>query len=143
MGTDENVKEPASPLRVLVADDSSTVRHLISVMISRYYLCEITEATDGADAWSRLAGEKFDLLITDVNMPRMTGLALVKKLREEANNSIPIIMVTTKGAARDQEKAIAMGADAYVTKPVNGTLLARKIGTLLYGYEKQPPEEGG
>ena len=143
MGTDENEREPGAPIRVLVADDSSTVRHLIAVMISRYYLCEITEAADGADAWSRLAGERFDLLITDVNMPRMTGLALVKKLREEANSSIPIIMVTTKGAARDQEKGIAMGADAYVTKPVNGTILARKIGELLYGYAKQPPGEGG
>ena len=63
------------------------------------------QAQEVSEAWRKLAGEKFDLLITDVNMPRMTGLALVKKLREEANNSIPVIMVTTKGAARDLANA--------------------------------------
>ena len=137
----EEIKKEARPLRILVADDSSTVRHLIAVMLSRYYVCDITEAVDGADAWSRLAAEKFDLLVTDVNMPRMTGLALVRKLREEAKNSIPVIIVTTKGASRDQEKGLAVGADAYITKPISGNLLAAKVGTLLYGYTGYFTEE--
>jgi two-component system chemotaxis response regulator CheY len=140
MEAEESTKE-TRPLRILVADDSTTVRHLISVMLSRYYVCDITEAADGADAWSKLAAGKFDLLVTDVNMPRMTGLALVQKLREEAKNSIPVIIVTTKGAERDQKKGLAVGADAYITKPVNGNLLASKVGALLYGYTGYFSEE--
>ena len=135
----EEHQDPA-PIRILVADDSTTVRHLIGVMLSRYYLCDITEAVDGADAYSKLASGHFDILVTDVNMPRMTGLALVKKLREEQKNSIPVIIVTTKGAAKDQEKGMEMGADAYITKPIDGNRLAEKIGALLYGYRRQ--EEG-
>lgn len=142
MTTKERQEHQApAAIRILIADDSATVRKLIGVMLSRYYLCDITEAADGADAYSKLASGKFDLLVTDVNMPRMTGLALVKKLREEQKNSIPVIIVTTKGAARDQEKGMEMGADAYITKPVNGYLLARKVGALLYGYRSQTEEE--
>lgn len=110
-------------------------------MLSRYYLCDITGAVDGADAYSKIASGTFDLLVTDINMPRMTGLALIKKLREEQKNSIPIIVVTTKGAARDQEKGMEMGADAYITKPVNGYRLAKKVGALLYGYRRQGEDD--
>jgi DNA-binding response OmpR family regulator len=141
MNTESERERPPSPVRILVADDSSTVRHLIRVMLSRYYLCDITEAVDGADAYRKLSGDSYDLLVTDVNMPRMTGLALVKKLRQESHSSIPIIIVTTKGAARDQQKGLDMGADAYITKPINGNTLASTVGTLLYGYRKESEEE--
>ena len=135
----EGPQAPA-PIRILVADDSTTVRHLISVMLARYYLCDITEAVDGADAYRKLSSGRFDILVTDVNMPRMTGLALVKKVREEQKNSIPIIVVTTKGAAKDQEKGMEMGADAYITKPIDGNRRAEKVGALLYGYRRREEE---
>jgi two-component system chemotaxis response regulator CheY len=141
MAEEQEDPRAPSPIRILVADDSATMRHLIGVMLSRYYLCDITEAVDGADAYSRLSNGTFDLLVTDVNMPRMTGLALVKKIREEQKNSIPVIIVTTMGAARDQEKGMEMGADAYITKPVNGYRLAEKVGALLYGYRRQTGED--
>lgn len=117
--------------RVLVVDDSSTMRQLVKMMLSKYTACEISEAQDGQEAFEKMGSETFDLVITDINMPRMHGLALVQKVRQEAGLPTPIIMLTTKGSEKDRDLGLELGANAYLTKPLNGPRLAEAIRSLI------------
>jgi CheY-like chemotaxis protein len=116
--------------RVLVVDDSSTMRQLVRMMVIKYTGCVVSEARDGQEAFEMIGAEPFDLVVTDINMPRMHGLALVEKVRKEGLD-IPIIIVTTMGGEKDRELGMELGANAYVTKPVNGVKLAEAIKSLL------------
>ena len=117
--------------RILVVDDSATMRQLLKMMITKYISCEIILAEDGQEALEKVEAESFDLVVTDIQMPRMHGLAFVEKVRKEKKLTIPIIMVTTKGAEKDRDMGIELGANAYITKPVNGLKLADAIKTLI------------
>jgi DNA-binding response OmpR family regulator len=77
-----------------------------------------------------VGAEPFDLVVTDINMPRMHGLAFIEKVRKEGRD-IPIIIVTTMGGEKDREMGMELGANAYVTKPVNGVKLGETIQSLL------------
>ena len=116
---------------ILVVDDSRTVRQLLKLVISRYLHCLIVEAEDGEDAAQKLTEQRFDLLITDINMPRMNGLSLVSKVRGEMGMDLPIIIVTTMGKEEDRDKGLELGADFYVTKPVSGTSLFEAVSKLV------------
>lgn len=116
---------------ILVVDDSRTVRHLLKMVISRYILCQIVEAEDGEDAARKLTEQSFDLMITDINMPRMNGLSLVSKVRSEMGMDLPIIIVTTMGKEEDRDKGLELGADFYVTKPVSGPSLLDAVSRLV------------
>ena len=116
--------------KILVVDDSSTMRQLVKMMVTKYTDCSVKEAADGQEAFEVLGGEAFDLVITDINMPRMSGLDLVRKLRSEAGDKTPVIMLTTQGADKDRELGMQRGADAYLSKPVNGPKLAEAIRSL-------------
>ena len=116
---------------ILVVDDSRTVRQLLKLVISRYLPCLIVEAEDGEDAAQKLTEQRFDLLITDINMPRMNGLSLVSKVRGEMGMDLPIIIVTTMGKEEDRDKGLELGADFYVTKPVSGPSLLEAVSRLV------------
>ena len=116
--------------RVLVVDDSATMRQLVRMMVTKYTGCAVSEARDGQEAFEMLGEEPFDLVVTDINMPRMHGLALVEKVRKEGLD-IPIIIVTTMGSEKDRDLGIELGANAYVTKPVNGVKLGEAIQSLI------------
>ena len=116
--------------RILVVDDSATMRQLVRMMVIKYTGCVVSEARDGQEAFEMIGAESFDLVVTDINMPRMHGLALVEKVRKEGLD-IPIIIVTTMGGEKDRELGMELGANAYVTKPVNGVHLAEAIKSLL------------
>ena len=120
-----------SKKRVLVVDDSSTMRQLVKMMVTKYTACDVSEAQDGQEAYEKMGSEPFDLVITDINMPRMHGLALVQKVRQEAKLETPIIMLTTKGGEKDRDLGLELGANAYLTKPLNGPKLAEAIRTIL------------
>jgi len=117
--------------RILLVDDSRTVRQLLSLVLKRYLFCEVTEASDGREAVQNLNNDSFDLLITDINMPNMNGLSLVRKVRGEMNLSVPIIIVTTMGKEQDRDAGLELGANSYVTKPINGPVLIREATQLL------------
>ncbi len=116
---------------ILVVDDSRTVRHLLRMVIGRYMPCLIVEAEDGVEAAQKLTEQRFDLLITDINMPRMNGLSLVSKVRGEMGMDLPIIIVTTMGKEEDRDKGLELGADFYVTKPVSGPSLLDAVSRLV------------
>ena len=78
------------------------------------------------------AGEKIDLILTDINMPVMDGLKLVSLVRQNAQlQSIPIIIITTEGAEEDRERGLALGANAYISKPIQSSHLIKTISELL------------
>src|SRR2546430_4246098 len=117
----------------LVVEDSPTMRQLISFSLKRFKNAKIIEAVDGVDALKKLAGtEKIDLILTDINMPVMDGLKLVSMVRQNATlRDIPIIIITTEGAEEDRERGMALGANAYIAKPIQSSHLIRTVSELL------------
>jgi two-component system chemotaxis response regulator CheY len=104
---------------VLIVEDSPTMRQLISFALKRLRGIRIVEANDGVDGLKKLSSERFDLILTDINMPIMDGLKLVSLVRNDANyKDTPIIVITTEGALEDRERALALGANDYITKPI-------------------------
>jgi two-component system, chemotaxis family, chemotaxis protein CheY len=116
----------------LVVEDSPTMRQLISFSLKRFKNARIIEAVDGVDALKKLSGEKIDLILTDINMPVMDGLKLVSLVRQNVQlQSIPIIIITTEGAEEDRERGLALGANAYISKPIQSSHLIKTITELL------------
>ena len=105
--------------KVLVVEDSPTMRQLISFALKRLRGISIVEANDGVEGLKKLSAERFDLIFTDINMPVMDGLKLVSLVRSDAGyKTTPIVIITTEGAQEDKERAMALGANDYVTKPI-------------------------
>lgn len=117
--------------RILVVDDSVTMRQLIKMVLVKHVACQIVEAQDGLDALGKFKDGVFDLVVTDINMPRMDGLGLVSALRETLKTAVPIVIVTTKGAEADRDRGLALGANAYMTKPINGAQVVKTVSELL------------
>ncbi|HEX8950477.1 MAG TPA: response regulator [Polyangia bacterium] len=116
----------------LVVEDSPTMRQLIVFALRRIRGLEVLEADDGVDALRKLAASKLDIILTDINMPIMDGLKLVKRVRsDEALKAIPIIIITTEGAEEDRQRALALGANAYITKPIQAPQVIAKVKELL------------
>lgn len=116
----------------LVVEDSPTMRQLISFSLKRFKNAKIIEAVDGVDALKKLSGEKIDLILTDINMPVMDGLKLVSLVRQNSQmRGIPIVIITTEGAEEDRERGLALGANAYISKPIQSSQLIKTISELL------------
>lgn len=119
-------------LNALVVEDSPPMRKMIVFALSRIRELEVTEADDGVDALRRIAGTRFDIIITDINMPILDGLKLVKRLRaDEAYKEVPIIIITTEGAEEDRQRALALGANAYITKPIQAPQVIQLVRETL------------
>jgi two-component system, chemotaxis family, chemotaxis protein CheY len=122
----------ADTLHALVVEDSPTMRQLIVFALSRIKTLKVIEADDGVDALKKLSQQHFDILITDINMPMMDGLKLVSMVRkDEAHKDIPIIIITTEGAQEDRQRALSLGANAYITKPIQAPQVISKVKELL------------
>jgi two-component system chemotaxis response regulator CheY len=117
---------------ILVVEDSPTMRQLISFAIKRVPNSRVIEATDGVDALKKLSSEKIDLILADINMPVMDGLKLVSLVRGNPQfKDIPIIIVTTEGADEDRKRALSIGANAYLPKPIQTQELLKLINNYL------------
>ncbi|MDT8441122.1 MAG: response regulator [Desulfuromonadales bacterium] len=104
--------------KILIAEDSPTMRSLIVSTISAMGDYEIIEAANGFEALRILPREKVDLIITDINMPDINGLELVSFIRNNENyRQTPLFIISTEGSERDREKGLALGANAYLVKP--------------------------
>jgi two-component system chemotaxis response regulator CheY len=119
-------------IQALVVEDSPTMRQLIVFALRRLQTLKVTEADDGLDALKKLQAGKFDILITDINMPMMDGLKLVGHVRKDpTHKDIPIVIITTEGAAEDRQRALALGANAYITKPIQAPQVINTVRELL------------
>ena len=108
--------QEATRKRVLVVDDSLTVRELErKLLLSRGY--DVAVAVDGMDGWNALRDEHFDLLITDIDMPRMDGIELVTLLRRDSRlRTLPVMVVSYKDREEDRRRGLDAGADYYLAK---------------------------
>ncbi|RPI66581.1 MAG: response regulator [Geobacteraceae bacterium] len=121
-----------SNYNVLIVEDSPTMRQLIVFALKRIRGLTIVEAGDGVDGLKKLSATKFDMILTDINMPIMDGLKLVSLVRSDPNYAaVPIVIITTEGASEDKERAIALGANAYITKPIQTTQILDVTRRLL------------
>lgn len=117
---------------IMVVEDSPTMRQLITFALKRLPDYKVVEAVDGMDAFKKLSSEPFDLILADINMPVMDGLKLIGLLRNDLKyKKIPIIIITTEGTAEDRKKAIAAGATAYLSKPIQTQELLKMVKKLL------------
>jgi len=108
------------------------MRQLIAFALKRIRGVRIVEASDGVDGLKKLSSQRFDLILTDINMPIMDGLKLVSLVRNDANyKTIPIVVITTEGAQEDRERALALGANDYITKPIQPTKILEVARNLL------------
>ena len=106
-------------INILIVEDSPTMRQLISFALKRIRGVRIVEAGDGVDGLKKISVEKFDMIFTDINMPVMDGLKLISLVREDSNHKgVPIVVITTEGALEDRQRALALGANDYITKPI-------------------------
>jgi two-component system, chemotaxis family, chemotaxis protein CheY len=116
----------------LVVEDSPMMRQLLVFALSRVKNLRVVEADDGVDGLRKLAGQKFDLILTDINMPIMDGLKLVKRVRSDAvHKDTPIIIITTEGSSEDRQRALQLGANAYITKPIQAPQVIAQVKALL------------
>lgn len=109
-------KENISAKNVLIADDSITSRMLLKdILESSGFI--VKTAFDGIDALEKLKNEKFDIVVSDVEMPKMTGFELVKTIRKDKSlKQVPVVLVTSLAKREDREKGISLGANAYIVK---------------------------
>ena len=105
--------------RILIVEDSPTMRALlVSALEALDRPVKITEAASGFEALRELPRVAYDLILTDINMPDIYGLELVSFVKNNAAfRSIPLVIVSTEGSARDRDKGLRLGADAYLVKP--------------------------
>ncbi len=117
---------------ILVVDDSKTIRNLLAFVMKAEGF-KVTTAEDGLDGLEKLYnGAKIDLIISDVNMPRMDGFTFIKTLREEeAYKDTPIIVLSTEGQEKDIQTGMSFGANLYMVKPAQPEKMVRNIKMLL------------
>jgi two-component system chemotaxis response regulator CheY len=119
---------------ILVVDDSSIMRMFLVMNMRRMLRVNITEAVNGKEALATLMNGRFDLLLTDMNMPEMGGAELVRFVRNGLKSDMPIVIITTKGESKDRDLGMKLGANAYLTKPVDVKELIKTILKYLGGY---------
>jgi two-component system chemotaxis response regulator CheY len=118
--------------RILIVEDSPTMRQLLVFALKRMRNVDIVEAQDGMDGLRKVTSDHFDLALVDINMPVMDGLKLISLIRgEESLKSMPICVITTEGATEDRERALALGANEYLTKPIQANRVLQVAKGLL------------
>lgn len=122
----------ASPVRALVVDDSALLRRSVMSALARLDGVLCTEAVDGAEALKKAVANDFDIVLTDVNMPVMDGLKLIAALRKlPRTEKVPIVVITTESAEKDRTRALSLGADRYLVKPVQAGEVLVAVKELL------------
>jgi two-component system chemotaxis response regulator CheY len=120
---------------LLVVDDSATMRQLLCMTLTRVEgitQSNITEASDGEEALEQVRNGSFDLVLTDIRMPKMDGLEFIRRVRSELNElALPIIIISTKGADEDVRLGMNLGASGYLSKPISTARLKELVTSLL------------
>jgi two-component system chemotaxis response regulator CheY len=124
--------------RILVVEDSASTRSLVRAILEdpqsaiALGALEVTEAQSGFDAMRLLPRQRYDLIITDINMPDVNGLELIHFIRKsEQYRATPLVIISTQATERDVERGRKLGADAYVPKPFTPELLRETCERLL------------
>jgi len=119
-------------LNALVVDDSPSMRKQLCYALARLEGVVTTEAGDGAEAWRKLASASFEVILTDINMPVLDGLKLISLVRQAGRHQrVPVVVITTEGAEADRKRAMALGATAFLVKPVQAQVVVETVKALL------------
>ncbi len=113
-------------MKVLVADDSGVMRKIIIRSLNAVGITDVVEAADGAEGWDQLQSNSVDLVLTDWNMPNVSGLDFLRKIRESGSD-LPVIMVTTEAEKAKVIEAIQAGVTDYLCKPFESDELREKL----------------
>jgi len=117
--------------RILAVDDSASMRQMVAFTLKGAGH-DVVEAVDGVDALAKANGQKFDLVISDVNMPNMDGITLIAELRKLADFKFtPMLMLTTESTGDKKQQGKAAGATGWIVKPFNPDQLLATIGKVL------------
>ncbi|WP_372654846.1 response regulator [Halobacteriovorax sp.] len=122
-----------SDMKILVIDDMATMRKIIKNMLQQIGFKNITEADDGATAWPMIqealdSPEPYEFIVSDWNMPQMSGLDLLKKVREtEALKKLPFLMITAEAEQGNVVIAVKAGVSNFIVKPFSAAVLKEKI----------------
>jgi two-component system chemotaxis response regulator CheY len=117
-------------LKILIVDDSKTMLRIIGNVVKQIGVEYSKTAEDGQQALDLFKNEKFNVVLTDWNMPVMDGLTLVKNIRK-INKEVPIVMITTEGGKMEVIKALKAGVNNYIVKPFDAKTLKEKLEDML------------
>lgn len=117
---------------ILIVDDSKTIRNLVAFIMKKEGF-KVTMAEDGLDGLEKLySADHIDLIVSDINMPRMDGFTFIKTVREqEAYRDVPIVVLSTEGKEQDIQTGIQLGANLYMVKPAQPDKMMKNIRMLL------------
>lgn len=122
--------------RVLIVEDSQAMRGLIASIVDSVAGCEVVEVGSGFEALRLLPQGAFSLIITDINMPDINGLELISFVRKNPTTlETPVLIISTESSERDKNKGLALGANAYLTKPFAPEELSATVKKLLANPE--------
>jgi two-component system chemotaxis response regulator CheY len=124
-------------LKFLVVDDFSTMRRIVRNLLKELGFSNVDEAEDGIAALAKLRSTNFDFVVSDWNMPNMTGLDLLKEIRSDANlKHLPVLMVTAEAKKENIVSAAQAGASGYVVKPFTAATLEEKLNKIFQANAK-------
>ena len=127
---------PDSSMKFLVVDDFSTMRRIVRNLLKELGFNNVEEAEDGVDALSKLRGGAYQFVISDWNMPNMTGIDLLRSIRADAElKHLPVLMVTAEAKKENIIAAAQAGANGYVVKPFTAATLDEKLAKIFKTLE--------
>lgn len=118
--------------KALVVDDSDSMRQLIVFALRRLKTVQVVEAHDAMEAIKQLQTDRYDLVVTDLNMPVMDGFKLVSAIRNnEQQRDAAVVVITTENGEDDRRRAMSLGANAYIAKPIQAAHVTDTARALL------------
>ncbi|MCF6247317.1 MAG: response regulator [Desulfobacula sp.] len=119
-------------IKILIVDDFATMRRILKNILKQLGFKNLVEADDGTTAWETLEGQRIDLIVSDWNMPKMTGLELLKKVRaSDTHKATPFLMVTAEAQKQNVIEAVQAGVSNYVVKPFTAEAISDKLKKIL------------
>jgi len=126
---------PDKNLKFLVVDDFSTMRRIVRNLLKELGFTNVDEAEDGVIALQKLKNGSYDFVITDWNMPNMTGLDLLKNIRADGElKALPVLMITAEAKKENIIEAAQSGASGYIVKPFTAAVLEEKLNKIFEKY---------
>ena len=130
-----------SKATVLIVDDEKCIRDILTRIIEREGII-VTIATDGTEAYEKIQNSQYDYVISDINMPNMTGLELLKKIKD-LNIDTRVLLITSKAGEYSPKKILSEGADYFITKPFKNVEIAQTLRTMEYKRQCRIKKENG
>ena len=125
------------PVHVLIVEDSQSTRSLVATALEEIPGLNLIEASNGFDALKTLPNHKFDVIITDINMPEINGLELLRFIKDHpVHHDTPVVIISTERSEEDRARGLKLGASAYITKPFSPEEIVRTVRQMILKHPK-------